>query len=711
MRVSAARLAACAITCLLLPLASAQAAGAAIYQVPDDIPDDCSAAVEQQVMAWLATVPDGNTARFGPGRCYGQDGTISVTGRTGLVIDGQGSEFRALTAGGSHRANWRFVGGANLGVQDLAVRGSNPGGNYQAGFEWQHGFSVEGVQGMALSNVQARETWGDGVYLDHGAASPACGDDASSARNVLVTGATLERIGRQGVAVVDAEHVTVQESAIGPVALANVDLETDDDCEIARHITITRNQFGAHTWAVVDSVGFGAAPQVGDVTMSDNTQYAAAPNCFAAVRILAPVVPAGETPVYRNDYTFTGNRLLGTRNGFELRGLGNVEVSSNKVALPPTTGCGKRAGVLLVDSHDVRIASNSFVGANNIFKADSLSTNITEEGNTTAPDTSIESGPEGSVSSKSASFTFGSDDGGVSFECRLDGGAFAACTTPKGYAGLAEGPHTFEVRALDALGHADASPAGRGWTVDTVAPTVTLSQPPPGSTTTDTTPALSGSAGTKPGDAATVTVMIWPGSAATGPPLQTMATSVDSLSGLYGLSAGELAFGTYTARSEQSDAAGNVGRSSTSTFTVKARSAGKGRPKPAISSAPVVTPQLTAPLDLEPPGIELGGRRTQRMRRAIKLTLTATTESVWATASGRLSARGSGSAYRLRGVRARFVPRGETATLRLRASRPVLSAVERALRGRHRVRAVVRLSVRDAAANVTAGRRAIRLER
>jgi hypothetical protein len=120
MRSSAARLAACVITCLLLCLARVQAADATVYQVPDTIPDDCSVAVDQDVMDWLATVPDGNTAQFAPDGCYGQDGTITVTARTDLVIDGQGSELRALTAGDSHRANWRFVGGANLTVQNLA---------------------------------------------------------------------------------------------------------------------------------------------------------------------------------------------------------------------------------------------------------------------------------------------------------------------------------------------------------------------------------------------------------------------------------------------------------------------------------------------------------------------------------------------------------------------------------------------------------------
>jgi hypothetical protein len=58
-------------------------------------------------------------------------------------------------------------------------------------------------------------------------------------------------------------------------------------------------------------------------------------------------------------------------------------VSSNNVTLTPTTGCGKRAGVLLVDSHTVNITSTLFSGANNVFLADALSTGITATGNST----------------------------------------------------------------------------------------------------------------------------------------------------------------------------------------------------------------------------------------------------------------------------------------------------------------------------------------
>ena len=358
-----------------------------VYTVPAKIKDNCSVAVDDKISAWLATVPDGSTVLFGQGRCYGQSGTITLSGRRNLVIDGRGSEFRALTLGDAGRANWRFNGGTNLDLRNMAVRGTNPQGGYQAGFEWQHGFTIEGVQGMAISNVQARDTWGDGIYLGHSTHTPACGDDASSARNVTITGATLERNGRQGVAIVDAEDVALQGSAVGPSALASVDIETDDDCEIARRITIAGNHFGANSWGVVASVGYGTDPQVGGLTMTDNVQTVATSGCFAPVRILSPVDGAGQILGYRKDYVFRRNQLRGTRNGLEFRGVDSIEVSSNTVALPPTAGCGTRAGVLLAGAHTVDITSNVFSGANNVFivrdPAGSQSSGINSTGNTT----------------------------------------------------------------------------------------------------------------------------------------------------------------------------------------------------------------------------------------------------------------------------------------------------------------------------------------
>ena len=101
----------------------------------------------------------------------------------------------------------------------------------------------------------------------------------------------------------------------------------------------------------------------------------------------------------------------------------------------------------------------------------------------TDPDTTIDSGPSGLTNDASPSFGFSSNEGGSSFECKLDSGSFETCTTPKSYSGLSQGPHTVEVRATDQAGNTDPSPATRGFTLDTVAPSLSIDSGPSGPTT------------------------------------------------------------------------------------------------------------------------------------------------------------------------------------------------------------------------------------
>ena len=83
---------------------------------------------------------------------------------------------------------------------------------------------------------------------------------------------------------------------------------------------------------------------------------------------------------------------------------------------------------------------------------------------TIAPDVHIDSGPSGTVSTHSASFTFSSTDPTARFRCRLDAAAWQDCSSPKSYASLAAGAHTFRVTALDRAGNSSAI-ATRTWTV------------------------------------------------------------------------------------------------------------------------------------------------------------------------------------------------------------------------------------------------------
>jgi peptidoglycan/xylan/chitin deacetylase (PgdA/CDA1 family) len=91
---------------------------------------------------------------------------------------------------------------------------------------------------------------------------------------------------------------------------------------------------------------------------------------------------------------------------------------------------------------------------------------------TTPPDTTIDSGPSATATSasSSASFTFSSSEPNSTFECRLDDAAYSSCTSPKSYSSLADGSHTFYVRAIDAARNVDPTPASQTWVIDTTPP-------------------------------------------------------------------------------------------------------------------------------------------------------------------------------------------------------------------------------------------------
>ena len=90
--------------------------------------------------------------------------------------------------------------------------------------------------------------------------------------------------------------------------------------------------------------------------------------------------------------------------------------------------------------------------------------------------TIIDSGPSGRVNTNMARFEFHATAPYVKFEGSLDGGLWEPITSPKTYSGLADGEHTFRVRAVDGGGSVFAE-SSRPWTVDTTRPTVTRVSP------------------------------------------------------------------------------------------------------------------------------------------------------------------------------------------------------------------------------------------
>jgi Tol biopolymer transport system component len=88
---------------------------------------------------------------------------------------------------------------------------------------------------------------------------------------------------------------------------------------------------------------------------------------------------------------------------------------------------------------------------------------------TVPPVATVDSGPVRTHDSPIAILAFSSNEPGSRFECRIDGAPFAACSSPYTTGALADGEHTFDVRAIDSSGNT-GSPASRTFVVATAEP-------------------------------------------------------------------------------------------------------------------------------------------------------------------------------------------------------------------------------------------------
>ncbi|MCP3421830.1 hypothetical protein [Nocardioides pinisoli] len=169
---------------------------------------------------------------------------------------------------------------------------------------------------------------------------------------------------------------------------------------------------------------------------------------------------------------------------------------------------------------------------------------------TDPPETALTSAPSGLVRQTSATVAFTSPDSPVTFECEVDGAAWAACTSPLQLTGLAQGDHTVRVRAVLQGSLRDPSPEVATWTVDTIGPTTTITSGP------------SGTVGAGPrtltflaDEPATFTCVVDGGTPYT-------CTSPESI--------GALGSGAHTFTVRATDEAGNVGSDASRSWTVDA---------------------------------------------------------------------------------------------------------------------------------------------
>jgi VCBS repeat protein len=333
------------------------------------------------------------------------------------------------------------------------------------------------------------------------------------------------------------------------------------------------------------------------------------------------------------------------------------------------------------------------------------------------PDTTANSGPPALSNDTTPIFTFASNDGASTFQCKLDGGSFGACSGSQSHSPTisSDGPHTFQVRAVYA-GHVDPTPATWSFTIDTVPPpTPTLKDSEPASPANNNAPLIRGSA------AAGSTVTLYTTADCTGSAAATGPASTFNGSGLpVGVADNSTTEFYATASDEFADGGKNVsGCSTTSVTYVEETPPPPPDPDPVPPPAgggppgPVGPPDPGTPIhvDVTAPSMTVIGKALKlKTNGAVSLALTCpasepggcagrvSIDTVVQVRAGKRKVKLGTGSFRIAG--------GKSGAVKLR-----LSSKNRALVKRlRRVRVLVTIDARDQVGNARTSRQSLTLK-
>ncbi len=250
---------------------------------------------------------------------------------------------------------------------------------------------------------------------------------------------------------INTPAVSIQFEASAPSgdSLQSVTCQVNDslsqDCA-AGSVTYNNLLDGNYTLRVVATTARGGRSEQTHVFRKDST---------------APIVTVSSTPAAVTS-NVTGTFIFMTSDN--LSGVMTTECSLDNVAF---ANCASPVNIanLSAGSHNFRIRISDRAGnISNIYS-------YTWVVNLTVPTVNISAAPNSFVNTTSATFNF-SGANIVSYQCQINDGAFANCTSPHSVTNLAiNSAHVLRVRGTNNVGTVSASAEAR-WTIDTAAPSI-----------------------------------------------------------------------------------------------------------------------------------------------------------------------------------------------------------------------------------------------
>lgn len=259
------------LSSLILSSLALQVTPAAAYPVtqsttvvPASIAADCSRPIEQELNAFLATVPNNTTIKFPAGACYAQANRIELRDKSNVIVDGQGATFRSSAENTGTRAanpNWMLLRGREILIKNMKIVGNfhltgprsqqrvnqaSTEGEAGATSQPNAGVSVYGGDGVWITNMNIREVFGDGVltgvseYVENSA-------PFESPRNVHVDHVTATTTARHCFSPNQVDGFWLEDSVGRDCWYMGVDAELDGVAQVLSNVHFLRNTFDGFT--------------------------------------------------------------------------------------------------------------------------------------------------------------------------------------------------------------------------------------------------------------------------------------------------------------------------------------------------------------------------------------------------------------------------------------------------------------------------------
>jgi len=294
---------------------------------------------------------------FPPRSCYLLASGLTLTGPKQISLSGgHFVEQRPGTANG--RAALRVVGGSDVTISGLEVVGPDLDHSFRPRRAFEAGVELDGTSRALLTHVKVSDVYGDGVTLDpFPLGGTAKGAPVRPCRDVTVEDSTIDGAGRQGVALVSADHVLVRRVRIARVALDTIDLEADVGGEAQHDVWIDGVTLGPGNKGIFFANAGSGQAGTGRIFVEHCRMDG--PQMGTAILVQAP--PGWR----RGPYVFWDNHLWAgsstTAAAVELHGVAEATLWGNTIEFPR----GAQAEKAMHVSASARVVAqyNSFVGA------------------------------------------------------------------------------------------------------------------------------------------------------------------------------------------------------------------------------------------------------------------------------------------------------------------------------------------------------------